>query len=318
MLNGTIGLNSNMVYVSSSCEESTTMSTSPSFMHVVNINAPISTNETNAVPTKISEILGDNSSAAMNRTTAFVGIQGAEYQFSHYVSNTYTYKLIYQYIYPNCLHLISDTLVSAIYDGCSTIGEIININSTAGIQIKSEDVPISVAWTVQHALLQSSNGTIQLKTKGNGEAYQSGTLWAMTAGWTEATNGLKKTAEAMKLFSSFSSSLSLGLTIVDAIAAVNEIDLGEGAIVAESLSLIASTIGLTATVLNQFSSISFIASFQLPAGIVYGFSNSVASHNGSNYTIPLYESSHPVTSTVQGSEYSFYAPENYFNATEIS
>lgn len=58
-------------------------------MHVVNINAPISTNETNAVPTKISEILGDNSSAAMNRTTAFVGIQGAEYQFSHYVSNTY-------------------------------------------------------------------------------------------------------------------------------------------------------------------------------------------------------------------------------------
>ena len=318
VLNGTIGLNSNQVYVSSSGEESTTMSTSPSFMHVVSINVSASGNATSTVPTKISEILGDNSSNAMNRTTAFVGIQGAEYQFSHYVRNTYTYKLTYQYIYPNCLYLISDTLVSAIYDGNSTIGEIININSTAGIQITAEDVPIPVAWTVQHALLQSSNGTIQLKTKGNGEAYQSSTLWAITSGWTNATNGLKKTAEAMKLFYSFSSPLSLGLAVVDGIAAVNEFDLGERAVIAESLSLIASTIGLAATILNQFSSISFIDSTQYPGGTIYSFNNYNQIDNGSNYTMPLYESSYPVTFTVQGSEYSFYAPENYYNATEIS
>jgi hypothetical protein len=51
--------------------------------------------------------------------------------------------------------------------------------------------------------------------------------------------------------------------------------------------------------------------------VKYGFSNVPVVGSGSAYTMPFFESQSPVRFTVNGNTYSFFAPEDYLNATAI-
>ena len=318
--NDTIKLSSNQVYSNPSGSITTSMSTQPSFSHLANVTVGSSISGSIATPEGISEKLGDNHSQAQNLTTAFVGIQGVEYEFQHYNRYTYNYKDYWAdevcppYRYPP--HLISQTLVSKTYDGNFTIGEIVHVNSTAGLKVTGSPVSIAEAWVIQHYLLHDSNGSVQLNASGSGTEYQSSTIWAMTYGWTNAANAYKEAEDALNIFST---ALSLGLAVIAAIAAANPLDFdaGEAAIIAAAGGLIAKTISLAATILDQYSSISFISGSTAITTAWY-FSNYPLVSPGSNYTMPFYESSSGVMLTLpNGNSYFFYAPEDYLNATSI-
>ncbi len=316
-----ISLNSNQVYVSSSGSTTTTMGTQPSFTHLANASASTSGNGYGAIPLGIDEKLGNNFSVSQNRTTAFAGVQGVEYEFQHYNRYTYDYKdywadeVCQPYRYPP--HLLSQTLISKTYDGNFTIGEIVHINSTAGLQVQAGYASIWEAWVIQHLLLQDSNGTIQLTDSGNTSSYQAATIWAMTYGWTNAGSAYAAAANALNIFSS---ALSLGLAIISVAAAANVIDLDstEAVVVSTAASIIAATTAQAATLLGLFSSISFVSGSRQIIN-TYWLTNQPLIGSGSNYTMPFYESSYPVTFTLpNGASYLFYAPEDYLNATGIA
>ena len=318
--NDSIKLSSNQVYSNPSGSITTSMSTQPSFSHLANVTIGSSINQSIATPEGISE-LKDNHSYAQNLTTAFVGIQGVEYEFQHYNRYTYNYKDYWAdevcppYRYPP--HLLSQTLISTTYDGNFTIGEIIHVNSTAGLKVTGSPVSIAEAWVIQHFLLQDSNGSVQLNASGSGTGYQSSTIWAMTYGWTNAANAYKEAEDALNIFST---ALSLGLAVIAAIAAANaaDFDAGEPAVIAAAGGLIAKTISLAATILGQYSSISFISG-STAITATWGFSNYPLFSPGSAYTMPFYESSSGVMLTLpNGNSYFFYAPEDYLNATAIA
>ena len=322
--NDSINFNSNTVYSNPSGSIRTAMSTNPSFAHIANVTTAASTNSTVAEPESVAERLGANFSVAQNKTTAIVGIQGIEYEFQHY--NTYTYKYKDTWLHECCFinggvycyppRLVSQELISKTYDGNYTTGEIIHVNSTAGIKVEASSVSIWEAWVIQHFLLQDSNGTLTLNSSGRGTGYQASDIWAHTYGWSNAANAY---GEASKALSTFSTALSLGLAVIATLAATNIIDLdaSEAAVIAAAGALVAKTISLAATVLKQFSSISFISGAQ-SIQVVYGFSNYVPGSTGSNYSMQFYESASPVTFTLpSGSSYFFYAPVNYLNATAI-
>ncbi|MCL5254442.1 MAG: hypothetical protein M1351_10235 [Candidatus Thermoplasmatota archaeon] len=311
--NDTIKLTSNQVYSNPSGSITTTMSTQPSFSHLANVTVGTSGGVTSVIPEGISEKLGVNHSYAQNLTTALAGIQGVEYEFQHYSRYTYNYRYYWEefmcppYRYPP--YLLSKTLVSEVYDGNFTIGEIVHVNSTAGLNVVASPVSIAAAWVIQHYLLQDSNGSVQLNASGSGTDYQSPTIWAMTYGWLNAANAYKKAEQALSIFSS---ALSMGLAVIAAIAAANQLDFDAAG------SLIARTISLAATVLGQFSTISSISGITA-GGAIWGFSNYPLVSSGSNYTMPFYESSSGVMLTLpNGNSYFFYAPEDYLNVTSIA
>lgn len=320
-----ISLNSNQVYVPSSGTTTTTMSTQPSFAHLANVSVAASGNSYAAIPRNLSESNGNNFSVSQNRTTAFAGVQGVEYEFQHY--NRYTYEHKYTY-YNRCCDnypygtvcyppkLVSSSVIKTTYDGNYTIGEIIHINSTAGLEVQAGYASIWEAWVIQHFLLQDSNGTIQLTDSGNTSSYQAATIWAMTYGWTNAGNAY---AEAVNALNIFSSALSLGLAIISVAAAANAIDLDstEAVVVSTAASIVAAVTAQAATLLGLFSSISFISGSHQVTN-AYWVTNQPFVGSGSNYAMPFYESSGAVTFTLpNGNSYLFYAPEDYLNATAI-
>jgi hypothetical protein len=325
VLDDTIDLNSAQPYVSASGEVTTTMGTNPSFGHTANVSVDTSNNQWDAFPTSRSEAVGYNLSDSLNRTTAFAGINGVEYEFQHFNQSTdhwkYTYKSVCCF-YPNgqyhcSVTLVGQQLLSTTYDGDYTSGGITHVNSTAGLQVQAGFQSIWVAWVFQHLLAADSNGSVTLTTSGNDSSYQAATIWADTTGYLNAADAYKQAAGALTVFST---AISLGLAIADAAAALNgaDLDATEPVVVADSITLIARTIGLAATVLNYFSSISAVTGTQTVV-MGYGFSNVPdCGCGGSAYAMPFFESQSPVRFTVNGNTYSFYAPEDYLNATSIA
>ncbi len=318
-------LNSAQPYIASSGQVTTTMSTSPSFTHVANVTAGVSGGANNAIPTSISRALGTNESVALNRTTAFIGIQGTEYEFQNYheVTNNYTdYWERVCCVHPNgnvyCTNeLLSQTLTSSTLDAQYTSGSIVNINSTAGLQVTAGYVSIWAAWTIQHFLGTASNGSVTLSTSGTDSSYQASTIWTDTAGYLSASNAYGAASTAL---STFSTTLGVGLALVDATAALNgaDFDASEPAVIAETAGIIGTTVGLAASILSQFNSISAWTGTNT-VSFGYGFSNAPETPTGSSYTVQFFESQSPVSFALpDGNSYSFYAPVNFYNATAIA
>ncbi len=322
VINDTIELNSVQTTVSATGQTSSTMSTSPSFLYIANATGSGGGGVWSALPTNITETGGTNASTAVNRTTAFAGIQGVEYSFQHYNQTSYNYRDIWErYCCPGPTGIIicqttlkSQTLTSEVHGGF-TDGSIVNINSTAGLQVEASFEPIYVAWVVQALYSSSHHLNVNLTTSGAESSYQASTLWAQTTGYLSAANAF---GQAASLLLSFSSALGLGLALADTIAATNgaDFDASEPAVVAASLALIHLTIEMTASLLSTFSSISAVTGTNaLLLGC--GFSNVPTSKAGSGYGLTYFESSNPVTASFDGNSYSFEAPMNYLNATAI-
>lgn len=323
VLNDTINLNSAQPYENAQGQVTTAMSTSPSYSHTANVTVGTSGNSYAAVPLQISENNKNNFSVSQNRTSASVGIQGVEYEFQNFKQYTYEYQ--YEYKITLCcqgttchssITLVGQTLLSTTYDGVYTSGGIININSTAGLQIAAGYDSIWVAWTMDHFVDLASNGTLSLTTSGADDTYQASSVWAETYGYTTANNALKA---AQSTLADFATALSFALDIAAVAAALNAIDFdsSESVVVAAVASIIADSIGLAATLIGQFASISTYTGTEAVT-FSYWFTNQPFVGSGSPYTVAYYEGSHPCSFTLSGTTYSFYAPENWMNATAVS
>lgn len=318
-LSDTINMNSVNVYNSSAGEVSSVMSTSPSYAHDANISETSYLSTFGAYPLNIFPSRG-NLSVRQNETTAYVGIGNVTYTFSHY--NQYTDKYSNKYericnIYPNgaenCHNVfISSTRVAHTYDGNGTIGAISAINTNNGdLTMVADYLPVFVN-AVLHKTINASNGTVYMSASTPGNVVQAFTIWAETYGYSNANSVISTTANVL---STFSSAISLGLAIADALAAGGII--GEPGEIADTIGLIGDTIGMDATILGLFSSISFISGTKA-ATVSYSASDAIGIEPGSNYTARFYESYSPVTFNENGNSYSFYAPLNYLNVTGMS
>ena len=321
VVNDSIELNSVQTTVSATGQTNSMMSTSPSFLYIANGTAAGSGSAFNANPTNITTHSGGNKSTALNRTTAFAGIQGVEYSFQHYNQTSYNYHDIWEkYCCPGPTGIIicktslqSHTLTSVVHGGF-TDGAIVNINSTAGLQVKASFEPIYVAWVVQALYSTSHHLEVNLTTSGSESSYQAAMLWANTTGYLSAANAY---SQAASLLDTFSTSLGLALAVIEAQSAASALGFGadEPAMVAESLDLIATTTGLSANLLSTFSSISAVTGTNA-GGSGYGLSD-VEVGTGSGYALQFFESANPITASFDGNSYSFEAPMNYLNATAI-
>ena len=322
-LNDTIELNSVQTTVWATDQTTSIMSTSPSFLHVANVSAAGSSGQWGASPTSFSEVHGGyNQSTALNRTTAFAGIQGVEYSFQHYNQTSYNYHDIWEkYCCPGPTGIIicktslqSHTLTSVVHGGF-TDGAIVNINSTAGLEVKASYEPIAVAWVLQALYSTSHHLEVNLTTSGSESSYQASSLWAQTDGYLSAANAYGRAAS---ILASFSTALGAGLAIVDAIAALNggDFDASEPAVVTATLGLINLEIGLSANLLSTFSSISAVTGTNAVL-LGYGFSNYPVYMSGSSYSMNYFESANPISVSFDGTSYRFEAPMNYLNATSI-
>ena len=171
-----------------------------------------------------------------------------------------------------------------------------------------------VNTVIQKVLESSYSGNLTLDV---GKSMSQSTVWDSYSGYSNSASAIKDAHDALAVFSA---SLGLGLAITDTLAALNSADLdtSEPSVVAQSIDLISHATGMAATVTGLFSSISFLAKSDT-AFLLSGMSNGpLPGVQGSNYTIAYYQSSTPVTFSYNGSSYSFYAPDDYFNATTIS
>ena len=320
LLNDKIGLNSANAYDSSSGQESSTMSTSPSFEHIANISNSASISGTNVETKSIALQTGEPASKAQNKTTGIVGIANVTYEFTHYLRYTNEYTKEYEGVWSsNCeyftVHLIKTTLTGRTKDGLGTEASIVNISSVNGIKMIAEDVPIEVNMIVHDLLESASNGSIVLNWTGSNASYQASTVWAEIYAYSNAGSVIKSISSALAFFSS---SLGLGLAISDALAATNaaDADASEAGVVADAATMIAKAVAMSADILDLFSTISFVSGSNI-ASLVYGFSSYTPGETGSNYSLAYYESQYPVSFTANGNTYSFYAPTDYLNATGI-
>ncbi|MHB1435792.1 MAG: hypothetical protein ACYCPN_05605 [Thermoplasmata archaeon] len=108
------------------------------------------------------------------------------------------------------------------------------------------------------------------------------------------------------------------MALADTLAAANgaDFDTSEPAVIADTLSLIALTTGLSATLLSTFSSISAITGSNAVL-LGNGFSNVPEAGAGSSYSMSYFESANPLSVSFNGNTYTFEAPLNYLNATAI-
>lgn len=320
--NDRIAFNSANAYQPVSGEVSTSMSTNPSYSHTANVSTGTAINGTSIVPMGLSEKNGASDSSAVNGTTGVTGIANVTYAFVHYTKYTYQYKNEYEGVWnPTCeyftTHFVKQMHIGKSLDGNGTTAEISTIQSVSGLKIIAEDVPIEINSVIHSLLEGSSNGTLTLNYTGENDSYQASAVWADTYGYSNAASVIKSNSDALAIFSS---SLELGLAVSDTLAAANGIDgdTTEPSIVADSLSMIAETTALTGDVLDLFSTISFVSGSNT-VNLAYGFSSySFPGTLGSNYSMQYYESQYPMTfTTSDGSTYSFYAPTDYLNATNI-
>jgi hypothetical protein len=323
VVNDTINLDSSQPYVSATNETTTTMSTSPSFAHTANVTLGSSIGVYQAIPLSISEDDKNNFSVSQNRTTAVVGIQGVEYEFQHFNQSTYDHEEEWEVTLcctGSTCHssrtLLWDKVIGSTYDGKYTSGGIIHINSTAGLEVQASYESIWVAWTMDHFVALSSNGTVSLTTSGTDDSYQASTIWGYTYGYTNAKGEF---ASYLNAVGTFTSALSLGLDIAVAAAAANAVDFdaSEVAVLAAAAGIMLDVIGLATAVAGDFSSISFFSGSE-SITFTYGFSNAPTVGSGSSYTVSYFESSSETSFVVNSNQYNFYAPENWMNVTAIA
>ncbi len=92
-------------------------------------------------------------------------------------------------------------------------------------------------------------------------------------------------------------------------------DATEPAVILAVTSIIAHVIGLSGDILGDMSSVGSFSNTG-NAQIFSFISNSPAP--GSNYTVNYFESNNPIELNLNGQTYFFHAPDNFYNATEIT
>jgi hypothetical protein len=320
-LNDTLNFDSESVYESAARQVTTTMSTNASFTRTGNASTSNGGNSYGVLPTAISTAVGNNESDSLNQTTGFVGLPGVEYEFQHFSPDTYFEK---DYWTPQCSQgnvkctntLVSQSLQSTVYDGNFTIGGIAELGTSTGIQVQAGYESIWAAWTIQHTLLEASNGTVTLTTSGNGSSYQAQTIWDSTYGWSRAAQAYARDTKALAVFS-LPMGMGLAMSVVPAVSPSLPPDSTEVEVVAQCMKLIAQSLDMSPQNLGLFSSISYLTGFSQAVGAGWAIANQPFFQSGSNYTMAFFESQSPVSFTENGNTYSFYAPEDYLNATGI-
>lgn len=328
--NTMINLNSVQPYVSVNGQVSTTMSSTPSFSHIGNASFDNGINELTIYPYNTA-LTGQNATNETNQTTGYVGIQNATYTFTHYDQNTSVYhneykEVVYtRYYNDQCLPykevttLVQSNLVSTTYDGNLTSAEISWINSTASLQVTAQWAPVELYQLISQKLDLTPTASLDIYGNSNNgpQSYQSSTIWSDYTGYTTATTELNDIVNGL---TDFSTALSMGLAIITVAAALNggSFDAAEPTVVATALGLIATFTGFAAFMLSQFSSISYMSK-STSAIVDWGFSEAgIQGHpDGSDYSFTFYQGSNPVTLNVNGNSYSFSAPEDYINVTNV-
>ena len=325
--NTTLGINSANSYESGSGQYSSTMSTNPSQGFVENGSFDsgyiAGSNGYDAFPPANPT---SNQSIMVNRTTAFVAITNATYEFVHYnqytrvTTTTYHWEQTYYYepgkgyVFESPKLQYTSSSSSTSYDGHGTIGQITHIGTHGNINMVAGFLDTEVNTVIQKVLESSYSGNLTLDVGGS---ISQSTVWDSYSGYSNSASVIKEAHDALAVFSA---SLGLGLAITDTLAALNsaDADATEPSIVADSINLISQATGMAATVTGLFSTISFLAKSNT-AFIGSGMSNEqLPGLQGSNYIIAYYQSSIPITFSYNGNSYSFYAPADYFNATGIA
>lgn len=319
LLNNTIGVNSAEPYVSSSGEVTTQMSTNPSFSVLANASVAESSGELAAYPPNKSL----NQTIIQNQTTGFVAIGNATYTFIHFNQYTTYYHKYYETIVfyrdgdiYNHREILLNDVTSTTLDGHGTIGEISYINSTGDLKLTAGFLPVEVNMVIQKLLEQKVAVSLPLNVSGNASSYESSTVWSYSYGYKDASNVIKSINNALHVFST---SLALGLAISDTLAALNEFfDAAEPEIVEDSIGMISEATGLTADILGLFSTISFVRGTYV-ASVSSGIHNlPLPGESGSDLGVSFYQSPNLITLDYNGNVYSFYAPEDYVNATSFA
>ncbi len=330
IVNGMMGIESDQAYKSNSGEVSTTMSSSPSYIHNVNISVSTESRNYDVAPINISLNDDWNLSQANNRTTGIVAITNATYRVIDYNQYTSEYKtkwheiVYYKYVDGKAVICHVDrendgtSYVGTSYDGSGYNLGITFIQTTAGneLNLVAELIPNQIAYGISY--LMHSNASYEhydLNTTGNSSSLGAATIEYDLSGYVDSSNAIKDARDAL---STFSASLGLGLATVELIAALNDLDFdaGEAAIAIEAATLIANITGFAASILGDMSSIGFISDTEV-AGVTYSISNFPVIDPGNNYVLSVMATGQPMTLNINGNTYSFYAPEDYINATSI-
>ncbi len=315
-----INLSSNQVYESSSGQITTTVSPNPSVSKVFSFIGGGSATGANAYPTAMWNSLVKNSTEgkALNHTTVVIGIPGVSYYFERYSTYTYLHKEKLKILEcPNTgsysINVLSNSILKTTFDGRYTVGQITNINTTNGLQLSYSNLPISAVWVIQH-YLKTKTGSFNLNDSGRGDTYSTATFYEHSAGWLNVSSAYKQVSDGLKIFSA---ALGLELAIVSAESAANgaDMDATEPAVILAVTSIIAHVIGLSGDILGDMSSVGSFSNTG-NAQIFSFISNSPAP--GSNYTVNYFESNNPIELNLNGQTYFFHAPDNFYNATEIT
>jgi hypothetical protein len=276
----TLNMNSNMVIYSTSSESyKDLMSTTPSLSK----SAPftISSNGWNAYPLNFAN---GNST----ETTAITYLSNVTYEIVHYN--------IYQNIGPYWIYL-----------GNATEVKITNIYTANGFYVNSTWFPI----TLNDVLTNMSFSSVSVGNLPPMHSLQGYNVWDSEQGYANAASVYKTISNAIDLFST---SLDLGLAIINVLAATSIADLTVPEIVAESIELISAVTALSTKVLSDFSSISFLSSTSI-TGFGYFISNEpLGNMQGNTFTLSDYQSTNEVSFSGNGQTYYFYAPMNYITA----
>jgi len=278
-----INMNSNMVIYSTSSDSykdfmSTTPSLSKSAPFKIFINGGI---------TDPLNFAGGNST----RTTAITYLSNVTYEIVHY-------------------KIFQATASQWIYLGNATEVKITNINTANGFYVESAWFPI----TVNDVLTNMSFSSVSVGNLTPMHNIQGYNVWDSEQGYTNAASVYKTISNGVDLFST---SLALGLAIINVLAATNIVrDLTVPEIVSLSIELISSVTALSTKVLSDFSSISFLSSTSI-AGFGSSISNvPLGNTQGNTFTLSDYQSTNEVSfyDSENGQNYYFYAPMNYITA----
>jgi hypothetical protein len=276
----TLNMNSNMVIYSTSSESyKDLMSTTPSLSK----SAPFIISS-NGGPTYPLNFANGNST----ETTAITYLTNVTYEIVHY--NIYQNNGLYW-----------------IYLGNATEVKITNINTANGFYVKTSWFPI----TLNDVLTNMNFSSVSIGNLPPMQSLQGYYVWDSEQGYANAASVYKNISNAIEVFST---SLDLGLAIINVLSATNIVgDINVPEIVAESIELISAVTALTTKVLSDFSSISFLSSTSI-TGFGYFISNWPLEPPGTTYTLSDYQSTNEVSFSANGQTYYFYAPMNYITA----
>jgi hypothetical protein len=286
-----MAMNSEQTGISSGDTITNQMSTNPSWNETGKFTADGSDAIWQAYPNG-GTVLGTRE--GINNTTGIIYVSNATYAITHY--NVYQVNV---HISP------SGETCYRIYLGNATSIQITAINATGNnYNIDYGYVPIELYYIMQN--ITKGQQATSLGLLGPGKEIQGSQVWADTTGYS---NGAGEIQDIKKAAATFSSFLGLAVAIIDLASALNGVDFdaSEPAVVSATLGLIAASIGLSATLLGDFSTISFSTTTDFAAQLY------VVENAGTSYTYNLidYQSPNPVTFGANGDTYSFNAPSNF-------